>query len=225
MPHTIIYSALMIQDFYTVGSLVSPKSLVFFLHGYGGNAENVRSIATYWAPQLPDTLFILPNGPTPHSYDGYEWFHFPELSSRVVEKGISYVHPLLSLFIKHQQEKYHIGREKTILAGFSQGALTALSIGLLEPQLATGVISYSGGLFIDNEWMVPSPQDTSILFVHGTEDTIVSPQLSEKACAFLNHHGVTSRLHLIPDLEHSIDQEGLDVGTSFIKSLISLDHT
>lgn len=214
----------MIQDFYTVGPTIAPKSLVFFFHGYGGNGKNIRPLATYWSGLLPHTLFILPNGPRPQSYDGFEWFSFPEITSSVVAKGMAYVAPLLTSFIREQQEIYSVGRDQTILAGFSQGALTAVSLGLLEPHLAKGVIAYSGGLFIDEEWLIPSPQDTSFLFVHGTEDTIVSHHLSEKAHAFLGKHDIQSRLHLIPHLEHSIDQEGLDQGAQFIKSVVGSDR-
>ena len=52
------------------------SKLVFILHGYGADANDLASIAKYWQRFLPEIFFCLPNAPNICQINprGFEWF-------------------------------------------------------------------------------------------------------------------------------------------------------
>jgi len=212
----------MIQDFYTLSSgQKDPKNLVVILHGYGSNNKNLLFMAQYWKTKLEDTLFIIPNAPTPlpHS-DGYQWFEIGDLSAPYLQKGAQEMGPILKKFIKGVQSSYKISWEKTIIVGFSQGGMLALSTGLLFKNLCRGALSYSGGLFLPLSQVNTPPNQIDICLIHGEKDTVVPCAASEETHDQLKEKEYTVFLHLRPQIEHQIDETGLSQGLSFIKSVI-----
>ena len=127
----------------------STKFLVFFLHGWGSDGNDLIQIGEIWKSKLLDTTFIAPNGPevcggNPH---GRQWFDI--LSNNNVEalKGLHQSYLDLKSFIGTYLKKYKLADNKYFLVGFSQGTMLAIYTSLREKLL--GVVGYSGA-FLGN---------------------------------------------------------------------------
>lgn len=224
MGRNLPYSKGMIQDFYIISSVrKNPKRLIIVLHGYGANGKNLLFMAQYWKNLLKDTLFVVPNAPTPlsHTPDGYQWFNIGDLTPPYLRKGSEEAAPMVRDFIKNIQKSYNIPSEKTTLTGFSQGGMLALTTGLLYQNICKGIVSYSGGLFLSPEQLNAASPQINICLVHGTQDDVVPLAASQHAHALLLERKRKVTFHTIPHLTHQINETGLLHGARFIESLAS----
>ena len=64
------------------------KKLVFILHGYGADANDLFSIANYWQRFLPDVHFCVPNAPNVCQVNasGFEWFDLMQTNNDQIRK-------------------------------------------------------------------------------------------------------------------------------------------
>lgn len=202
-----------------------PDSIVVLIHGYGSNGRDLLSLGHAWAHQLPNTLFVAPDGPTASRINPYgnEWFGLHDWDpaqklsqaqiARMV-KDIQVLTPSFNQYLNNLLKTHGLPPEKLALVGFSQGAMVALHLALHRPQCA-GVIGYSGA-FLDD------PQETKVahppvLLVHGLEDDLLPPFSSQIAEEHLKKLNIPVSLTLIPGLGHSIDRKGLELGGAFLK--------
>jgi phospholipase/carboxylesterase len=196
------------------------RKLVVLLHGLGSNGADLISLAPMWADQLPHTLFLAPNAPMPHPMvaDGFQWF---ELWSKTPADWVAGAQSATKLFmpwLNAQLAEHKLNMADVALVGFSQGCMMALHIGLqLEPQVA-GILGYSGAFVPNGASPLTSPP---IMLVHGTLDSVVpfsSLAASEEALKNLGLPHVHT--HPIKNLDHTIDQEGLNVGLGFLQQCL-----
>ena len=112
---------------------------------------------------------------------------------------------------------YKLPPERLGLVGFSQGAMVALHLALLRPQCA-GVVAYSGAFLDDpTEFKLAKPP---VLLIHGADDLVLTPSLSEKAESRLKMLGVPVTFSLLPQLDHQIDGRGLGMGGAFLQDVL-----
>ena len=121
--------------------------------------------------------------------------------------------------IESLQKTHGIGPENTILIGFSQGTMMALSCALGHPHLVRAVIGFSGGLYMDPHFIKAVPQSLNIHLIHGEEDDVVPFEASIDAANLLDDLGFKVEVCLIPHLDHSINQECLYEAQTFLESL------
>ena len=79
----------------------STKFLVFFLHGWGSDGNDLIQIGEIWKSKLLDTTFIAPNGPevcggNPH---GRQWFDILSNNDAEALKGLHQSYLDLKSFI------------------------------------------------------------------------------------------------------------------------------
>lgn len=198
-----------------VGCCDHPDMLFFIIHGYGATAENIAPLASAFTDQYPRALFMVPNAPHPHPLDtaGAMWFEIMELSEPVLHAGLEESIPLLRDEIKYYQELYQVPAEKTVVMGFSQGAMIALALNHWGDTLAQTVIGFSGGLPF-----VPEKCDPAVryLLIHGTADAVVVPARGTEACVRLKQAGGDVRLEMVPGLDHAIDGRAVDLAQNFL---------
>lgn len=204
---------------------LKPDSIVVLIHGYGANGEDLLALGNAWAPLLPNTLFVAPDGPETNELNpfGNQWFDLRDWEpsqkltgnqiARMV-KDIQNLTPSFNKFLDGLLETHGLPPEKLAIVGFSQGAMVALHLGLHRP-LCAGVIAYSGAFLEDpKETKIARPP---ILLIHGIDDPVLSPTFSKIAEGHLNHLHVPVSLSLLPDLTHSIDERGVKLGGDFLK--------
>ena len=193
----------------------STKFLVFFLHGWGSDGNDLIQIGEIWKSKLLDTTFIAPNGPevcggNPH---GRQWFDILSNNDAEALKGLHQSYLDLKSFIGTYLKKYKLADDKYFLVGFSQGTMLAIYTSLREKLL--GVVGYSGA-FLGN---LPSEKikNNDYLLLHGQNDTIVPITKMHNAVEQLEPVAKTLRKKIYNDLEHSINEEGIIEGLNFIK--------
>ncbi len=200
----------------------SPKGSVIWLHGLGADGNDFAPIVPEL--KLPPELslrFVFPHAPLipvtiNNNYVMRAWYDIHSLATENhvdysgIEASTKKLHELIA-----EEEKRGIPSEKITLAGFSQGAVIALTTGLTYPKRLAGLLALSGYLPKKEEIMqkaTPANQTTPIFLAHGTEDTVVPYFLGEGVYHILqkNNYRVDWHTYRMP---HSVCAEEVkDIG-------------
>jgi len=198
-----------------------PDSAVVLLHGYGSDGNDLIGLAPHWQGLLPGALFVSPNAPQPLGMGGFQWFPIDwagdRLSSR--QTGVVSARPVVVQFLNDLWDQTGIAPERTILAGFSQGAMMALHVGTSLPRNQTlmGIIGFSGAFLppegFDGDDLAKPP----ICLVHGDMDDVVDPNHSAEANSLLTNSGFAVDYHVSRGVGHGIAPDGLAFAGTFIE--------
>jgi len=195
------------------------KSVVVFLHGYGSNAEDLISLAPYFAPLLPDTLFISPNAPEPCELGpyGFQWFSLLDRSAAAMDAGIAQAAPQLEQLLNDIVAEYAVPLSRMALVGFSQGTMMALHVAPRLPTPVAAVVGFSGRLLQAERLAVEVKSRPSVLLVHGTADEMVPYSSLAEALTTLETCGFTVETETCRGLGHGIDESGLQHAQNFLR--------
>jgi phospholipase/carboxylesterase len=167
--------------------LAGPRPLIVVLHGYGDkperNAGRFREAAAKAGAILaaPSALRPGPQG------RGFSWTFRDEAEwwvLRAIER-IGADHP--------------VDPEKVILAGFSQGANVALTVGLKHPRRFAGLLPI-GGHYEAHLMPAPDGGGPRVYLLTGDEDPFA--YTFRTAAAALRGAGLEVRLRMVPGLGH-----------------------
>jgi len=200
------------------------KSIVVLLHGYGSDGRDLIALGQLWQRDFPDTLFVAPDAhqACDLSPAGYQWFAIDMEGDRDFARmaGSETARPIITGFLDALWAQTGLGPHDTILAGFSQGAMMALDVGLRLKTPLKGIIAFSG-LLIAPDTLIPEiASKPPVLLVHGDMDEVVPVMGSEAALPVLLDNGFDAQLHLSPGAPHTIAQDGLEAATAFLKKHI-----
>ncbi len=85
------------------------------------------------------------------------------------------------------------------------------------------VISYSGALLGEADFSGAESENLPpYLLLHGEADDVVPYQATERAYQFLLSIGATASMRTYAELGHSINEQGIIDGASFIKKHVAL---
>src|SRR3990167_7142695 len=171
------------------------NSSVIWLHGLGADGNDFVPIVPEL--NLPADLpirFVFPNAPKKpvtinNGYVMPAWYDIVSLNmdQHADQTGIADSVKLIEQFIENEI-KLGISSERIILAGFSQGAVIALTTALCYSKKLAGVIALSGYLPFAEQLSKKRSlinQDLPVFIAHGTEDSVVPYALSKNTCDFL----------------------------------------
>lgn len=177
----------------------TPPAMVLVLHGLGMCPKDFsQTICDYLAahmPEMPAIQLSVPEAPTkPVTYlDGQpklrRWFDIeraPVLPFEVHEDlwdSVAFVQELL-----RKAESAGIPSSCIVLAGFSQGAVLALSAGLTYEHQLAGICAFSGWLPAGVLETVRQ-QQTPIFMSHGDKDTLIPANTGLKSAWALKESG------------------------------------
>ncbi|SRR5579883_1621545 len=189
---------------------------IIWLHGLGADGSDFVPVASEL--HLPAELgvrFVFPHAPIMpvtinNGYEMRAWFDIPAMAihENIDEKGIAKSVESLKLLIKRETSR-GILTKHIILAGFSQGAMIALTAGLNYPDPLGGILALSGCLPLANkvfEKASAAHQHIPIFIGHGTEDTIVPYALGKATYVALKQRGYPVSWHSYP-MPHSVSGE------------------
>lgn len=181
--------------------------LLLMLHGYGSDENDLFSFAN----ELNDRFLIVSaRAPRRLPWGGYAWYNidFTGNESRFGNPEEARQSMLLvENLIAEIQKKYQTDLDKTVLLGFSQGAILSYGLSINNPSKYSGVLALSGYIF--NEIM-PSTIDPNqfkhlnYFTSHGTEDPVIPIEWARKADAFLTKHHLPHQYHEY-DMAHGIN--------------------
>lgn len=198
------------------------KQLVILLHGWGADGANLIDLADFMAPTLPDAYFVAPNAPHVCEVNpyGYQWFSLMDRQPQHMLAGVRDAADILNIFIDEQLGALKLDNTRLALVGFSQGTMTALHVALRRsPQLAA-LVGFSGALIAPDALVQEIVARPPVCLIHGEVDDVVPFSSLAYATDALRQHGVSVESHARPSLGHSIDMEGLQTATGFLKKAL-----
>lgn len=216
--------------FLQINPPTTAKRSVIWLHGLGADGSDFIPIVPEL--RLPESLgirFIFPHAPIMpvtlnHGYEMRAWYDIYGLdrNAKIDTPGIAASVRRVEHLIE-QEIKQGIPSDQIIVAGFSQGAVIALSTGLTFTQPLGGIIALSGYLpnakFII-ETASPANQTIPIFLAHGTEDTVVPYALGKAAYLTLEeaHYAVDWHSYV---MGHSVCPQEINDISLWIKKILS----
>lgn len=198
-------------------------SLIILLHGYGSNGADMIALAPLWQPLLPETAFVAPDAPghCRGAPGGRQWWSLASFDRAALAAGARRAAPALDQFIDTEVARLGLAPARVLLAGFSQGTMMALHVGLRRPYALGGVIGFSGMLAdaaLRGEDVTSRPP---IQLIHGDADPVVPVRGSREAEAQLRALGLDVYLHVSRGLGHSVDAEGLTIAAAFARKCLA----
>jgi phospholipase/carboxylesterase len=202
---------------------------VIWLHGLGADGHDfVTLVPQLNLPAAWPVRFVFPHAPLQpvtlnNGHVMRAWFdiYSRHIEQQVDETGIRNSVDLLEQLIKDEQ-KLNIPPEKIILAGFSQGAVIALTTGLGYPQKLGGILALSGFLPPAKNLLAAKSlvnQKTPIFLGHGIEDTVVPFMLGQAVAQTLTQQGYPVSWHSY-SMQHSVcTAEIIDIAEWLIKCI------
>jgi phospholipase/carboxylesterase len=187
------------------------RQLVVLLHGVGADGSDLAALAQVWAPALPDAAFIAPDAPFPCDMAPYgrQWFSLQDRDPRAMAEGLRGVAPVVEEFLGRELAALGLGPEALALMGFSQGAMTALHVGLRGAVAPAAILAFSGAMLAPESLAAEIVARPPVLLVHGEADGVVPAWASRVAETALREAGVPVEALFIPGLDHGIEETGL----------------
>ncbi len=193
-----------------------PEQAVVFLHGVGADGNDLIGLAAPFQRVLPGAVFISPHAPFPFDMapQGRQWFSIQDLRVRL--DGVRRAAPLLDAFIDQVLEAHGLGAGRLALAGFSQGTMMALHVGLRRAAPVACILGYSGMLVGPERLAAEIRSRPPVMLVHGDADPVVPFSSLGLAVGTLQANGLEVASHVCPRMGHGIDEEGLRLGMDFL---------
>jgi phospholipase/carboxylesterase len=205
----------------------APDSAVVLLHGYGSDGNDLIAMAPHFQHLLPGALFVSPHAPerAGAAGSGFQWFpiSWDFEAERLAQRqlGVVEARPVIVDFLHDLWSQTGITPDRTILAGFSQGAMMALHVGLSLPVEETlmGVIGISGAFLPPEGFGEANLARPPVCIVHGDRDDVVDPKHSADASNLLTKSGFALSYHESRGTGHGISPDGLDYIAKFIEKV------
>lgn len=196
----------------------APKQIVLLLHGYGSNGDDLISFAPMWQDALPDALFLAPHAPQRCAMmaAGYQWFGLTNFDPVTLARNAASAAPAIHEFLDRKLTQYGLKDDALAMAGFSQGTMMALQVGLRRPQAPAAIVGYSGIFTGAADLPAENSVKPPILLAHGSADPVVPVDALHSSKAALDRLGYDVQTHIAAGLGHSIDPEGLNLGKEFV---------
>lgn len=193
------------------------------LHGFGDGGQSWLDLLSLMKAGLPQAFsqklaLFCPNGPDAAPFgEGRQWFSDNNWTFRD-PPGLKRAAGLLGDYLTRTVTGEHkIARERIILMGFSQGAMTTLyAVPRLNPPVA-GFISLAGRLVDATK---PDPVSlTPTLFLHGQDDDVLPADATIEAEARYASWGLPTEMHILPGLGHGANAQALARIAGFVQEI------
>jgi phospholipase/carboxylesterase len=189
------------------------RRLMVMLHGLGDSMDGYR-----WLPEaldLPWLNFLLVNAPDEY-FGGWSWFDYPN----DIAPGILRSRKLLFELLDDLRAK-NFPAEQITLAGFSQGCLMTMDVGLRYPHPFAGLVGISGWVFeIENllNELSPVAKRQRALMTHGEFDQVIPFAKVREQARQLKSAGLNVEWREFPK-DHSIHgEEEIAVIREFVRA-------
>ena len=217
----------MILPVVEMSSALPVTASVIWMHGLGADGYDFVDIIPEL--QLPRTLgvrFIFPHAPQrPVTINGgyvmRAWYDLlPSDASDIVvvgnedDAGIRASEQAIRTLIQREITK-GIPASQIVLAGFSQGGAIALHTGLRYPQRLAGILGLSTYLPLASSLQAErhaANTSVPVLMMHGYDDTVITIDEAESACAVLKECGYAVEWRTYPMAHSLCSQEVYDIG-------------
>lgn len=168
------------------------SSMLILLHGHGSNENDLFGFAN----AIPDDWIVVSvRGPYKLAENSYRWYDVKMVNGKIainIEQEEQSRKKIIQL-ISEISKNYKVDRQKIIVAGFSQGANMAQSIGLGTPKIAAGFGVFSGRFVEEFIPYINNSTDlkTSKAFIsHGSNDNMLPKTYADENRTKLKDLGI-----------------------------------
>ena len=194
------------------------KNAVILLHGYGGDGKDISMLSLNWKRHMPNTVFICPNG---HEVclinpSGFQWFDLTKDDpDYILEQSIK-AENKIQKFINEIKQEFNLTNNKICLAGFSQGCMLSLNVGLITEEKFSCIVGFSGKIIDQNNLKGRVKNFSDVLLIHGDADQVVPSTYLLEAKDFLIRNGINVQTLLIKNCDHNIPMEASSTALNYI---------
>ena len=167
---------------------------------------------------MPNTVFICPNW---HEVclinpSGFQWFDLTKDDpDYILEQSIK-AENKIQKFINEIKQEFNLTNDKICLAGFSQGCMLSLNIGLISEEKFSCIVGFSGKIIDQNNLKGRIKNFSDVLLIHGDADQVVPSTYLLEAKDFLIRNGINVQTLLIKNCDHNIPMEASSTALNYI---------
>ena len=194
------------------------KQAVILLHGYGGDGKDISMLTLNWKRHMPNTVFICPNGheTCPINPSGFQWFDLTKDDTNYILDQSIKAEEKIKIFINEIKQEFNLKNNQICLAGFSQGCMMSLNVGLTSDEKFSCIVGFSGKIIDQNNLKSRIKNFTDILLIHGDTDQVVPPTYLLEAKDFLIRNNIRVETLLIKNCDHHIPIEASSTALNYI---------
>ena len=194
------------------------KNAVILLHGYGGDGKDISMLSLNWKRHMPNTVFICPNG---HEVclinpSGFQWFDLTKDDPDYILAQSIKAENIIQKFINEIKQEFNLTNDKICLAGFSQGCMLSLNVGLITEEKFSCIVGFSGKIIDQNNLKGRVKNFSDVLLIHGDADQVVPSTHLLEAKDFLIRNGINVQTLLIKNCDHHIPMEASSTALNYI---------
>jgi len=181
-----------------------PEGLLVLFHGRGADEHDLFPLIDVLDPERR-LLGVTPRGPLSLPPGGAHWYSVREIGFPDSETFLA-TYDAVSAWLDGLAEETGIPPERTILGGFSQGAVMTYSLGLGRGRPRPAALVALSGFIptVDGLQIELGPPPPKIAIGHGTEDAVISVEWSRLARRALEEAGA-DLLYREYALPHAVD--------------------
>jgi phospholipase/carboxylesterase len=199
-----------------------PRGALVMLHGRGADEHDLAPFLDLLDPHRK-LVGVTPGGPLFLPPGGRHWYVVPRVGYPDPETFFAAREALAALHDRLWEET-GIGPERTVLGGFSMGAVMSHALGWSGDRPAVaGVMPFSGFVPTVPGWE-PSLADrtgTRAFVAHGDRDPVIGVELGRAARDLLERGGIEVTYRETP-ASHTIDPAVLPDATAWLAERLSL---
>lgn len=200
-----------------------PAGLLILHHGRGADEHDLLGLADQLDPQRR-LHAITPRAPlTVPGWPGYHWYTVPRVGHPDPETFHA-AQDRLAAFHDEVWQRTAITPARTVLAGFSMGAVMSYALALAgQRPVPAGVLALSGFIPSVAGWepdLTTRPQ-LPVMIVHGRGDPVIDVQFARDAHELLRAAGLPVS-YLESDAAHHIDPDQLPAMSGWVAAALDV---
>lgn len=196
---------------YAGKKLSEANRALILIHGRGGSAEDILSLASHL--NVEDYALLAPQA-TNNTWYPYSFLAPPQQN----EPGLSSALEMLQALVTEINAE-GIPSEKIYFAGFSQGACLTLEFAARNAEKFGGVAAFTGGLIgdeINPENYNGNFEGTSIFIGTGNPDPHVPVERVKGSAKILEQMNASVTVKVYDNRPHTISQEEIEIANQLI---------
>jgi phospholipase/carboxylesterase len=189
------------------------RYLLILLHGRGSNEGDLFD----FAPQMDDRFLILSvRAPLELGKIAFAWFMTQYLAAGPIHDVSQAAEAVQTFtrFLGEAQQKYGIPPSRTVLLGFSQGAILGQAIAIQHRELIGGLVALSGRILPEHAVKPSSSErlkDFPVFLSHGEHDEVLKIDYARSSRNILSAFDVDLTYREYPTTHDISDQNFADL--------------
>ena len=180
-----------------------PERLILLFHGVGATPESLLPLSHRLAAEFSRSTVVSVAAPYPSEISlGYQWFSVHGIDEANRPARVAAAMPAFLAEVGAWQESEEASVAKTVLVGFSQGAIMALEASLTVPSPAGEVVSIAGRFA---QRPSRAAEHTRLHLLHGKLDAVINCHYTVDAADDLRAIGAAVSIDLVSGVGHEID--------------------